>query len=82
METEMASRKSGGEDDTERVVRRELRSKENSRFLRAMPAFQLDASLPPRLASLLEDLSRAETDQRAGGNQSGALGATSGPQRK
>jgi hypothetical protein len=78
----MASQESHSEDDTERVIRREMRSKENARFLRSMPTFKLDEALPKRLASLMDDLRRAEGSRRVGGNQSGALGAASGPQRK
>jgi hypothetical protein len=78
----MASRESHKEDDTERVIRREMRSKENARFLRSIPTFRLDEALPTRLASLMDDLRRAEGGRRVGGDQSGALGAASGPQRK
>ncbi|MBS4020200.1 MAG: hypothetical protein KGZ68_18410 [Dechloromonas sp.] len=78
----MASRANRNEDDTEGVIRRELHSKENARFLRSMPAFRLDETLPGRLASLMDELRHAERGGWAGGNQSGALGAASGPQRK
>ncbi|MFN3546736.1 MAG: hypothetical protein ACK4U0_04535 [Mesorhizobium sp.] len=78
----MASGESHDKDDNRKVVLRELRSKENARFLRGIPAFKLEDALPSRLRALLDDLSRAENDRQAGGDQSGALGATSGPQRK
>ncbi len=78
----MASPKSHDGESAETAVRREIRSTENARFLRAMPNFKLDDVLPQRLASLLADLSRAENGRQAGVDQSGALGAASGPQRK
>lgn len=78
----MASPKSHGEEEAEKAVRREIRSKDNARFLRSMPTFKHDDVLPQRLASLLADLSRAESGRQAGVDQSGALGAASGPQRK
>ncbi len=78
----MASQKSHGKDDTDKVVLGELHSRENARFLRAMPTFKLDEVLPHRLASLLDELRRAEDKKRAGADQSGALGAASGPQRQ
>lgn len=78
----MASGESHDKDDNRKVVLRELRSKENARFLGGIPTFKLETSLPDRLRALLDDLSRAENDRQAGGDQSGALGAASGPQRK
>jgi hypothetical protein len=78
----MASQKSHGKDATGKVILGELHSRENARFLRSMPAFKLDEALPLRLAGLLDDLRRAEDTQRVGGDQSGALGAASGPQRR
>jgi hypothetical protein len=82
MEMTMASGESHDKDDNHRVVLREMRSKENARFLHRFPAFKIDEALPDRFVSLLDELSRAEDGQRVGGNLSGALGAASGPQRK
>ncbi|RST84662.1 hypothetical protein EJC49_19635 [Aquibium carbonis] len=78
----MASRKSHEEEAAEKAVRQEIRSKDNARYLQSMPNFKLEDVLPQRLASLLADLSRAENGRQAGVDQSGALGAASGPQRK
>ena len=78
----MALGESHGKHDDRKIVLRELRSKENARFLLGIPTFKLEESLPDRLRALLDDLSRVENDRQAGGDQSGALGAASGPQRK
>ena len=78
----MAPQESRNEDDTERVIRREMRSKENGSFLRSMPPFKLDDALPRRLASLMDDLRAVESGRRAGGNRSGALDVTSSAQLK
>jgi hypothetical protein len=78
----MASGESHDKDDNRRVVLRELHSKENARFLRGIPTFKLEESLPDRPRALLDDLSCVENERQAGGDQSGALGAASGPQRK
>ena len=82
MERNMASGESHDKDDSQNVVLREMRSKENARFLHGISAFKLEDALPGGLKALLDDLSRAENGRQAGGDQSGALGATSGPQRK
>jgi hypothetical protein len=73
----MASQEGHDGDDMHDVVMREMRSKENARFLRRMPAFKLPDDLPRRLSGLLEDLERAER----GAARSQAGGAATGAQR-
>ncbi|WP_187969362.1 hypothetical protein [Aquibium microcysteis] len=67
----MAPRESRKEDNAGRMIRRELHSKENARFLHSLPTFKLDGGLPKRLTSLLDDLRLAESSRGVGGNSSG-----------
>lgn len=78
----MAPGNSQRKDDAAHLVLRQIRATENVKFLRRMPTFKMSERLPERLNGMLDDLERAERRFRAGGNQSGALGAASGPQRK
>ena len=75
----MASAESHGQEENSRSLMRELRTKQNARFLQKMPAFQLHAELPDRMQSLLDQLEREER-KGSGANQAGALGAAC-PQR-
>lgn len=45
------------------VIRRELGSETNRRFLKRMPAFRAECSLPDRIGALLGELDKAEQDQ-------------------
>jgi hypothetical protein len=47
-----------------RLIRREIRSKSNARFLRGMPHFKVEQELPQRLRALLAQLERAERSGR------------------
>lgn len=77
----MVSRESRSEEDPGMVIRREMRSKENARFLRSMPSFRLDEALPARLASLMDDLRQAESGPRAGNNRCATAAPASMPRR-
>jgi hypothetical protein len=70
----MASREGQNGDDLHNVVMREMRSKENARFLRRLPTFKLPDGLPQRLTALLDDLERVEH----GSARQGAYGTASG----
>lgn len=73
----MVSRKSRTEEDPGMVIRRELRSKENARFLRSMPSFRLDETLPTRFVALMDDLRQIESETRTGGNRFAAVESVS-----
>ena len=45
------------------LIRRELRSETNQRFLRAMPPFRTESALPERLMDLLNQLDRSHRDE-------------------
>lgn len=45
-------------------IRRQIGSEANVRFLRAMPAFRVDAELPTDLRDKLKELDRAEAAGR------------------
>lgn len=62
----------------ERLLLRELRSPQNARFLRAMPAFRMDADIPASMANLLDRLDEAEDmrGDRRSGNRGEDPGAT------
>ena len=42
------------------LIRREIGSETNTRFLRSLPAFQIDRQIPRRLQELLSRLEEAE----------------------
>ncbi|MDQ2632942.1 MAG: hypothetical protein M3Y43_00880 [Pseudomonadota bacterium] len=44
-------------------IRRQFGSAGTSRFLRALPGFQVEQQLPDRFADLLSELDRAESDR-------------------
>jgi hypothetical protein len=48
-------------------IRSRLGSPEVTRFLSSLPTFSTDLGLPERLRDLLEELQRAEADQRRSG---------------
>ncbi len=76
----MASRESHDKEEAARLLTRELRSKQNARFLRGLPAFQLRDGLPDKMQGLLDQLEQTERTY-GGGNQAGALGAAHGHER-
>ena len=45
-------------------IRRQFGSAGMSRFMRALPSFHVEQRIPDRLANLLSDLDRVETDPR------------------
>lgn len=55
----------------QKEIRRQFGSAGTSRFLRGLPAFQVERKIPERFAVLLAELDRAESDR---GNRSGASG--------
>jgi hypothetical protein len=54
-----------GEGRLREVIRKELGSENNRRFLSRIPTFRPDADTPDALLSLLGDLDRAERDRSA-----------------
>jgi hypothetical protein len=48
-------------------IRKQFGSAGMSRFMRALPGFQVEHGIPDRLADLLSELDRAETDRRNAG---------------
>ncbi len=48
-------------------IRKQLGSSSTTRFVRSLPAFQVDHAMPERLTSLLAELARAEAAQRNSG---------------
>ena len=76
----MASGESHDQDENSRNLMRELRSRQNARFLQNLPPFRLGEGLPEKMQGLLERLDQVERT-RGGGNQAGALGAAHGPER-
>lgn len=50
----------------EREVRRQFAAPATRRFLRALPAFRVDSTMPPRFHDLLAALDRAEQSSDAG----------------
>ncbi len=50
--------------ETARLIFRQVRRAENTRFLRRLPGFTLDCELPNRLRELLGHLQEAEESQR------------------
>ncbi len=49
--------------ETSRLIRRELRTESNGRFLRGLPAFKTEYDLPDEMRDLLSQLERAERSQ-------------------
>lgn len=49
------------------LIRKEIRSETNRRFLAGLPGFRADMNLPDELQTLLRELDRAERRVRAGG---------------
>lgn len=56
--TKANMKREGGLDE---LIRKEIGSANNRRFLTRMPAFKVDADMPERLGELLAELDRAET---------------------
>lgn len=52
-------------------IRKQFGSAGTSRFLRALPGFQVEHRTPQRFTKLLTELDRAEADQRNAGFTSG-----------
>lgn len=75
----MASGDSRGQEDQSRLLARELRSKQNARFLHRMPPFKLDEELPDSMQSLLDRLEQSER-RGGGGHQTGVSGAIHAPE--
>lgn len=48
------------EDALDQLIRKEIGSANNRRFLARMPAFKLDADMPDHFNDLLAELDRAE----------------------
>lgn len=51
-------------------IRRQFGSAGVTRFLRSLPAFEVDQSMPQRFKNLLAELERVEADQRGLGAES------------
>jgi hypothetical protein len=49
-------------------IRRQLGSAGTSRYMRALPGFQVEHGIPDRLADLLSELDRVETERRSAGS--------------
>ena len=52
-------------------IRRQFGSAGTSRFLRALPSFQVEQKIPDRFANLLTELDHAESDRRNGKGANG-----------
>jgi hypothetical protein len=52
-------------------IRKQFGSAGTSRYLRALPGFQVEHRTPQRFTNLLAELDRAEADQRNAGYTSG-----------
>lgn len=48
-------------------IRRQFGSSGTTRFVRSLPAFQIEHGVPERFVNLLTELDRAESDQRNAG---------------
>lgn len=48
------------EEALDELIRKEIASSNNRRFLTRMPAFKVDADMPERLSKLLAELDKAE----------------------
>lgn len=48
-------------------IRRQFGSAGMSRYIRALPAFEVERRVPERLVNLLSELDRAEADRRKAG---------------
>lgn len=49
------------EEGLDKLIRKQIGSESNRRFLSRMPAFKLDADVPDRLSALLGQLDAAES---------------------
>ena len=49
-------------------IRRQFGSAGTSRYMRALPGFQVEHGIPDRLADLLSELDRVESDRRSAGS--------------
>lgn len=76
----MAPREEADREETSRLLMRELRSAQNTRFLRAMPGFRVDGDTPDRFAMLLERMERQESGG-AGGSGGASFGAVHNSER-
>lgn len=55
---------SKGNGSVARIIRRQIGSEANTRFLRSLPAFKLDRKVPARFQELLSRLEEAEDGNR------------------
>jgi hypothetical protein len=60
------SRRPNSQNDLQQEIRKQLGSAGMSRFLHALPGFQVEHNTPERFVHLLAKLDRAESDQRGG----------------
>jgi hypothetical protein len=59
----MSRNKSNNMNILQHEIRRQFNSAGTSRFLRALPGFEVEAAIPMRLVDLLKELDRAEADR-------------------
>jgi hypothetical protein len=62
----MAKDRDGAMDALANNIKRQIRTEANARFLRRIPLFSVDTSLPQDLSNLLNQLDEAECSQRRG----------------
>jgi hypothetical protein len=55
----------------QKEIRRQFGSAGTSRFLRALPDFQVEQKIPERFVNLLTELDRAESERRNGKGANG-----------
>ena len=58
------SRRTNSANNLQHEIRKQFASAATSRFLRALPGFQVDHKIPERFTNLLTELERIESDRR------------------